>query len=200
MWTVSTKNLHHRLLTKFQMQIWLEVLWTWGLGRLQVHGIRSRRLFYKKVVEVWSNYKSYFWWFGIPTCGIWLVVTRLKKTRVVYLLDLSEWREENRQFYLVHVELSQMIGLMVVMLMSYSCVVSVVVVLWGVGPILGNGYAGWHSRNLKLGIDSCRIAIITTYIWSNGYCLWVQHWRSQFNFRESRIYISLSILIFWTFC
>ena len=35
-----------------------------------------------------------------------------------------------------------MIGLMVVMLMSYSCVVSVVVVLWGVGPILGNGYAG----------------------------------------------------------
>ena len=35
-----------------------------------------------------------------------------------------------------------MIGLMVVMLMSYSCVVSVVVVLWRADPILGNGYAG----------------------------------------------------------
>ena len=33
-----------------------------------------------------------------------------------------------------------MIGLMVVMLMSYSGVRSLVLVLWGVGPILGNGY------------------------------------------------------------
>ena len=32
-----------------------------------------------------------------------------------------------------------MIGLMVVMLMSYSRVVSVVFILWGVGPILRNG-------------------------------------------------------------
>ena len=32
-----------------------------------------------------------------------------------------------------------MIGLMVVMLMSYSSVVSVVFVLWGVGLILRNG-------------------------------------------------------------
>ena len=28
----------------------------------------------------------------------------------------------------------------VVMLMSYSCVVNLVLVLWGVGPILRNGY------------------------------------------------------------
>ena len=33
-----------------------------------------------------------------------------------------------------------MIRLMVVMLMSYSPVVSLVLVLWGVSPILGNGY------------------------------------------------------------
>ena len=33
-----------------------------------------------------------------------------------------------------------MIRLMMVMLMSYSRVVSVVLVLWGVGPILKNGY------------------------------------------------------------
>ena len=32
-----------------------------------------------------------------------------------------------------------MIRLMVVMLMSYSPVVSLVLVLWGVSPILGNG-------------------------------------------------------------
>ena len=33
-----------------------------------------------------------------------------------------------------------MIGLMVVMLMSYSRMVSLVLVLWGVGPILMNRY------------------------------------------------------------
>ena len=33
-----------------------------------------------------------------------------------------------------------MIGLMVVILMCYSRVVNVVLVLWGVGPILRNGY------------------------------------------------------------
>ena len=52
------------------MRIWLEMLWMWGMGGLQVHRIRSRRLLYKEVVEVRSNYKkSYFWWFGNPTCG-----------------------------------------------------------------------------------------------------------------------------------
>ena len=33
-----------------------------------------------------------------------------------------------------------MIGLMVIMSMSYSCVVSVILVLWQVGAILRNGY------------------------------------------------------------
>ena len=33
-----------------------------------------------------------------------------------------------------------MIGLMVVMLMPYSSVVNAALVLWGVGPILRNGY------------------------------------------------------------
>ena len=33
-----------------------------------------------------------------------------------------------------------MIGLMVVMLMPYSSVVNAVLVLWGVDPILMNGY------------------------------------------------------------
>ena len=37
----------------------------------------------------------------------------------------------------MRVERLQMIGLM---MMSYSCVVNAVLVLWGVGPILRNGY------------------------------------------------------------
>ena len=42
----------------------------WGVGRTQVHGIGSRKLVYKEVVEVRSNYKkSYFLGFGNPTCG-----------------------------------------------------------------------------------------------------------------------------------
>ena len=48
------------------MRNWLEALWMWGVGRLQVHGIRSRRLVHKEVVDVWSNYKkSYFWWYWL---------------------------------------------------------------------------------------------------------------------------------------
>ena len=39
-----------------------------------------------------------------------------------------------------------MIGLMVVMLMSCSRVVSVVLVLWGIGPILRNKYVIWGKE------------------------------------------------------
>ena len=53
----------------------------------------------------------------------------MKITRVVYLLDLFEGRGENEQYDLVCVEHLQMTGLMVVTLMSYSRVVSVVLVL-----------------------------------------------------------------------
>ena len=40
-----------------------------GVGRLQVHEIRSHRLLYKEVVEAQSNCKkSYFWWVGNLVC------------------------------------------------------------------------------------------------------------------------------------
>ena len=58
----------------------------------------------------------------------------------MYLLDLFEGRGENGQCDFVCVEHLQMIGLMGVMLIICSRVVSVVLVLWGVGPILMNGY------------------------------------------------------------
>ena len=53
----------------------------------------------------------------------------MKKTRLVYLPDLFKQRGENGQCDSVHVEGFQMIGLMKVMLMSYSRVVSAVLVL-----------------------------------------------------------------------
>ena len=40
------------------------------MGGLQVHGIGSRKLVYKEMVELWPNYKKfYFWWIGNPACG-----------------------------------------------------------------------------------------------------------------------------------
>ena len=60
----------------------------------------------------------------------------MKKTRVVYLLELFEERGEKWQWSVYG---APIIGLMVVMLMSYSRMVSLVFVLWGVAPILRNG-------------------------------------------------------------
>ena len=68
-----------------------------------------------------------------------LGVTGLKKIRLsfsVYLLDLFQERGEKGQCNLVCVQRLWVIGLMVVMLMSYSRVASVVLVLFGDGPVL----------------------------------------------------------------
>ena len=64
----------------------------------------------------------------------------MKKIRLLFLLDLFEGKGEKGQCDLVCVERLWMIGLMVVMLMSYSRVVSVVLVLLGVGPVLRSRY------------------------------------------------------------
>ena len=58
----------------------------------------------------------------------------------MYLLDLFEERGEKGQCGLVCVERLWMIGLMVVMLMSYSRVVSAVLDLSRVGPVLRSRY------------------------------------------------------------
>ena len=58
------------------------------MGRIQVHWIGSHKLVYKEMVEVRSNYKkSYFWWFGNPTCGDTAERTQIGKD-IVYMLDL----------------------------------------------------------------------------------------------------------------
>ena len=58
----------------------------------------------------------------------------------MYLIDLFGERGEKGQCDLVCVERLWMIGLMVVMLMSFSRVVNMVLVILGVGPILRSRY------------------------------------------------------------
>ena len=65
--------------------------------------------------------------------AIRLGVTGLKRIRILYLLDLFEGRGEKGQYDIVCVECLWVIVLMVVMLMSCSHVLSVVLVLLGVG-------------------------------------------------------------------
>ena len=64
----------------------------------------------------------------------------MKKIRLVYFLDLFEGGGEKEQCALVCLECLWMIGLMVVVLTSYSHVVSVVLVLSRVGPVLRSRY------------------------------------------------------------
>ena len=73
---------------------------------------------------------------GIRLVFMRLGVTRLKKVKFVYLLDLFEKRGENGQCDLGCLERLWMIGLMLVMLLSYSRVVSVFLVLSRIGPVL----------------------------------------------------------------
>ena len=143
----------------------------WDVSGMLVSGICGWRLVYKKVVEALSSYKeSYFWWYGNLACDDSTGSTRLKKIRLVYPPNLFEGTEEKVQCDLVCVERLWMIGLMVVMLMSYSRMVSVVLVLSGVGPVLRRRYGwviknilslfkvsemsiGWHFSSLILAID-----------------------------------------------
>ena len=76
--------------------------------------------------------------------------TGLKKIRLLYLLDLFEGRGEKGQCDLVCVEHLWMIGLMVVMLMAYSRVVSVVLVLSGVGLVLRSRYGMSDKKRVAL--------------------------------------------------
>ena len=105
---------------------------------LQVHGIDSRKVVYKEVVEVQSNYKKpYFWWFGNPFYGDSAGSNRIRKDKVVYLLDLfqgmgkkgrcdlvggapeDDWINAGLCWCFIHV--------------------SVILILWGADPILRTG-------------------------------------------------------------
>ena len=64
-------------------------------GGLQVHGIRSCRLMWLRLDQTMRNLTSGD--LGILLVVIQLRVTGLKKTKVVYLLDLFEGRGEKGQ-------------------------------------------------------------------------------------------------------
>ena len=74
---------------------------------------------------------------------IQLGVTGFKKTEFVYLLDLFGGREEKMWYDLMFVEHIFMIGLANIggFVDAFLYMVSMVLALWGVGVILGNGYA-----------------------------------------------------------
>ena len=76
---------------------------------------------------------------GILLVVIQLRVTGLKKTKVVYLLDLFNGRGENGQWDF-GTPLDYLVNGQYLLISIYSRVVSVVLVLRGVGPILRNGY------------------------------------------------------------
>ena len=133
MWTVSANKLHRRPPISFHMRIWLEALWMWGVGGLQVHGIRSCRLVYKEVVEVRSNYnKSYFWW-------CWLL-RLIPGERGEHLTSQLSWAAARllvtcgRPVYLVVDELRPrvlwplMIELMLVLLTFFDIVIMVLLI------------------------------------------------------------------------
>ena len=60
----------------------------WGAGRLQVHGICSRRLVCREVAGVRSNYKKCYDDLEVRLVMIRLGGTGMKKTVFVCLLDL----------------------------------------------------------------------------------------------------------------
>ena len=65
------------------------------MGGLQKHGIGSKKLVYKEVVEVRSNNKkSWFWRFGNPTCGDLSGSNRIEKDKIVYLLFQGRGRRD----------------------------------------------------------------------------------------------------------
>ena len=76
----------------------LTVLSMWGLGGLEVFGICSRRLVYHEVTEARSNNIRNLICedLKIPLLVIRLEVTGLKKTRLVYVLDLFKGSGEER--------------------------------------------------------------------------------------------------------
>ena len=75
----------------------------------------------------------------IPLVVIRLGVTGLRKTRVVYLLDTFGRRGEKGQYDLVFGAPLVDYANAGLMLMPYSRLVSVVLIHWGVAPILNNG-------------------------------------------------------------
>ena len=92
---------------------------------------------------------------GIPLVAIQPLVLELKKTRLMHLPDLFEGRRKKGKCDLVCVcvKCLWMIGLMVVMLISFSRVVSMVLILWRVSPGMGVEFADKNHVGLFQGSE-----------------------------------------------
>ena len=167
---------------------------------------------YREVVQCRSNYKkSYLWWFRNPARDDWTGSNQIEKGRVCVPLDLV-WRKGEKGWCdLICVE--YIIGLMVVLLMSSSRIVSMFfLVIWGVSSILGSWYgiwgqnyvallqgkempAGFWSKNLILGI-SLRICTLNV-CWYVGLMDVLLRWsftaRVEFIFVFQFCYCELSV-------
>ena len=182
--TVFVKKLYHRLPTGFQMRIWPEVLWMWGVGELKVHGIRSRRLVSKEVVEARSNYKkSYVWWFGNPVYGDSTGSNLIEEDQGPVSTRLV-WgkREEGALWYSACGASSDDwanggyddkcgecgFGSLGSWSYSHDWVLNLGDKNY-VALVQGSEMsAGWYSRNSMLDIYCCGKATFTVYLWPNG--------------------------------
>ena len=131
------KKLHHRPRNTDPTRGVVNVGWGWNASALEScpqTGVKGSLRFYQAIRNLT------FGDMGIPLVVIRLGVIGLKKTKLVYLLALFEGRGEKVCCDLVCVECLWMIGVMAVMLMSYSRVVNVVLVFTGVCLVLRRRY------------------------------------------------------------
>ena len=151
----------------------------WGVGGMQVHRIRGRRLVYREVVETLSNYKkSYFWRYGNPICGDATRCNRIENDQA-RVLSRPAWgtRGEGAVWFSVCGALSDdwANGGYVDVLFPWVWFQFFweLVLFWGVGTglsdkkylslfLVSKTSAGWDSRNLILAIDGCRIVRLAT--------------------------------------
>ena len=165
----------------------------WDVGRLQVHGIRSC------CTKKWLSFGQTIRNLDSGDLGILLVVSRLgvtglKKTRVVYLLDLFEGREWEVWFSACGALSYDWAngGYVDVLFTCGECGFGSLGSwtyskewIWNLGKIVcwSETSAGWLSKNLMLGIDSCGIPSLTSYLWPSGWRTRVQLRKSEFNSR-----------------
>ena len=145
---------------------------------MQVHGICGHRMVYKEVVEALLNHKkSNLWWYGSPTCSDATGSNCIEKDQAC-VPPRPVWGKRGEGIVWSTVCGAPLDnGLMVIMLMFYSHVVSMVLSLLGVGPVLRSRYEiEWQKvccitsgksdvsrvklqefNNLILAINCCRV-------------------------------------------
>ena len=130
--TIYSKKFHQRYSTGLRMCLQLNFVNVGVGGGLQVYGICSRRLVYSKVVEAQSNYrKSYLYWFrnSVFVNSTWS--SWIEKDWVVVPPGLVWENSKGGVVWLSVREVSSDDWGNGALLMSFWCMVNMVLVLWG---------------------------------------------------------------------